>query len=294
MKKFKEIHLIPGSKEWLLWRRSHICGTDSSKILNKNPWSSPLDCYNEKMNDKQTIMTPAMQRGIDLEPKARELLMSLHGVELKPKVFESTIYPFTGASLDSISDDCETLIEIKCPGEKAMNKAFNNEIDKHYIIQCNKQMLVMGLDHMFLFYYFNEFLHHEIRIERDDKLIRDIIKAEVTFWNKHILEQVPPAKYGDEFERIDDEMANELAKRWNELNEREKDSKLEKDKVAEQLSKYTQEKNCIFTMAGIKHQIIERKGAVDWKEISIQYNVTTEDVEKYRKKTSRYSKFSDI
>ena len=294
MEIYKEIKIKPNSEEWHLYRRTHLGASDSAAILGKSPWASAIDCYKAKIEGKKSICTPAMQRGTMLEPKARDLLIAIHGINLEDKVYESIKYPFMHASLDAISNDCKRLYEIKCGGENTMNKAFKGEIDPSYIIQCHKQMLVMGLEEMHLFYYFNEFLYHDVLIERDEKLIKQIIKAETNFWNNHILKQIPPEKYGDDYERIEDEKANELAQRWQELNEREKTTKLEKENVAKQLEKYTKEKNCIFPIAGIKHQFIERKGAVNWADVRLSFNISEEDLEKYRKERTTFSKFSEM
>ena len=294
MKQYKEVDLIQGSDEWLLFRRNHLMATDSAKIMGKNPWSSALDCYQEKVNGKTTFITPAMQKGIDNEPYAREHLIYNNKINLKPKVFQSVKYPFMGASLDAISNNNKTLYEIKCVGHKTFEKALKGDISPMYIIQCNKQMLVMGLDSMSLFFYFNAFLTHTFKVERDEKLIESIIKAETKFWNEHFLTLTPPEKYGDDYERIEDEKANKLAQRWQELNEQEKALKEEKENIIKQLEEYTNGKNCIFTSAGLRHQVIERKGSVDWKEIQNVWNISKDDLDKYRKEGSRYSKFSEM
>lgn len=294
MKPYKEIKLCQGSEDWHLYRRSHLMATDSAKILGINPWSSALDCYNEKIRGAETICTPAMQRGIELEPKARELVNKLYTLELKPKVFESIKYPWMGASLDAISDDCKTLFEIKCPGDKAMIKAFNNEIEPTYIMQCNKQMLVMGLEKMILLYYFNDVIYHEVPIYRDEERIKRIIKAETNFWKKNLLPQIPPEKYGDEYERIKDKEANKLAMRWQELTAIEKEAKEKKEKVVVELEQYTKGKSCIFSDAGLRHQVIEKKGSIDWSQVKLSYSIKEKELEAFRKEKSSFSKFSDI
>jgi len=294
MEAYKQIHLQQGSNDWLLWRRIHITATDSAKILNKNPWSSPLECYNEKIEGKETFITAAMQKGMDLEPIARDCLIATLGINLEPKVFESVKYPWMGASLDAISNDNKTLYEIKCVGEKTMQKALNGDISDMYIIQCNKQMLVMDLKKMYLFYYFNEFLHHIIEIERDDNLIKRIIKAETKFWKENILKQTPPEKYGDDYERIENEKANELAAQWLHFDEKEKEAKSQKENVVKQLAKYTKDHDCIFPIAKIRHKITERKGAVDWSRVCSTWNITEENLEPFRKDSSTYSRFSEL
>ena len=294
MKPYRELECQQGSLEWLEIRKNHITATDSAKILGKNPWATPLDCYKEKMEDKRIMVTPAMQRGTDLEPKARDLLIAIHGINLKSKVFESTLYPHMMASLDAISDDGMKMWEIKSPGHMTMKRAFEGKIDTQYIIQCQKQMLVMGLDEMSMFYYFNDSIHHEIKIKRDANLIKKIIKADTDFWNDHILPQIPPEKFGVDYERIEDQQATELAGKLKDVIEKEKATKLEKEMLIGLLAEFTKGKNCLFTSAGLKHQIIEKKGNVNWKKVQEKWEIKDEELENYRNKSSKYSKFSNI
>jgi len=291
---FKEIHIEQGTEEWLLYRRSHIMATDSAKIMNKNPWSSAYNCYIEKIEGKKNFITEAMQRGMDLEPKARDCLIENFEVILKPKVFESVKHPFMGASLDAISDDNKILYEIKCVGEKTMQKALNGHVDPMYTIQCNKQMLIMGLKSMFLFYYYNNFLNHLIKIDIDETIIKAIIKSDTKFWNEHISPQVPPEKYGENYERIENEKANNLAQQWLEWHLKEKEAKNAKENILKQLEKYTDHKNCIFPEVGLKYQVIERKGAVDWNMACSTWEVTEEELDKFRKNKSNYQKLSEM
>jgi len=294
MKPYKELDLIQGSESWLLARRSHITATDISKINGKNPWTSAIDCYNEKLKGKTTPLNAAMQRGQELEIKARNYLEAMEGIALKPKCFESVQYPFLMASLDATNADNSRGVEIKCPMEKAMTKALEGKYDEYYIWQVQTQMLVMGWKSMTLFYYHSDYLNIRFEIERDEKLIESIIKTSKNFWNKNLLLQVPPEKYGDDYKRIEDEHANILAQKWHDLNEREKSAKLEKENVAKQLEKYTLDQNCIFPDAGLKHQVIERKGSVDWKKVSVSYKITDDDIDKYRKNSLKYNKFSEM
>lgn len=294
MKPYKELFCQQGTDEWLEVRKNHITATDSAKIMGKSSWATPMDCYNEKMEDKKTFITPAMQRGMDLEPKARDLLIAKYGINLTPRVFESVKYPYMMASLDAISDDCTTMFEIKAPGIKTMETVLKSVIDETYIIQCQKQMLVMGLDKMVLFYYFNEFLHYEVKVERDEKLIKAIIKSDTAFWNNNILLKTPPEKYGDEYERNTDEEANTLALRLKELIQIESDARTERDAITEQLKLIAKGKSCLFPVAGMKLQIIERKGAIDWKALQAKWEITHAEVETYRKESSSFSKFSEM
>ena len=152
----------------------------------------------------------------------------------------------------------------------------------------------MGLHTMFMFYYYNDFLNHMIVIERDEKLLKEIIKSDTKFWNDHMLPQLPPEKYGEDYNKIQDEKANNLAQQWFDWNVREKEAKEAKENILKQIEKYTDHKNCIFPEAGLKYQVIERKGAVDWNKACLTWKMTEDDIEKFRKDKSSYPKLSEM
>jgi len=294
MELYKEIHLRQGSEKWLDWRKEHVTATDSAKIMGKNPWSSALDCYNEKVEGKTTFINAAMQRGMDLEPIARDLLIQTYGINLKPKVFESIESPFIGVSLDAISDDNKTLYEIKVVGENTMKRALKGEIDTMYIIQCHKHMLVMGLDYMHMFFYYTDFLTHLVKIERDEKLIKDIIKADTKFYNENLLPRIPPEKYGEEYERVYNENVNDLAISWLHISNKIKKLKKEEEQMKNTIFDLVGDGNFLFPEAKIRMNRIVKKGNVNWKVLQKEYKIEDEEVEKFRGEDIIYSTLSEV
>jgi len=294
MKPYKEMNLIQGTPEWHAFRSEHIMATCSAKIAGKNPWTTAIDCYEEKVEGKKTFVTPAMQRGILLEHKARELLIKLHGVHLDPKVVESIENPVQGASLDAVNLKAKVMYEIKCVGEKTMKKALNEVVDAMYIIQCQKQMYVTGFDTMGIFFYFNDFLYKGIQIDRNDKLIKDLLKSDMKFWNENILKKIKPEKYGEEYNRINETGANLIAEAYIEILAQEKKLKEQKETLTKKLERYTNKESCIFTIAGLRHQIIKRKGSVDWKGVANKCEISNDTLDSFRKEATEFSKFSEM
>lgn len=85
--------------------------------------------------------TEAMRRGQQMEPFARDNFIKLLKINMIPCCAESTDYPFLGASLDGISEDGKTILEIKC-GEKSFGQAVNGEIPEYYFAQMQHQLIV--------------------------------------------------------------------------------------------------------------------------------------------------------
>src|SRR5215472_18741668 len=112
---------IQGSEAWHKLRKSKITATDAPVIMGVNPWTTPYQRWQEKtcesISDRKT---EAMQRGIDLEPIARDLFSLKTGIELIPKddpknVIISNKNEWMMASLDGIDVTNSHIVEIKCP-----------------------------------------------------------------------------------------------------------------------------------------------------------------------------------
>ena len=92
----------------------------------------------------------------------------------------------------------------------AAEKWKDGKIPESYELQCQHYMAVMGWDHMYIACLIlgKEFLYR--RIERDDQLIRNLIRIEKEFWEEHVLKHVLPDPDGS---RGYDTMLEEYFKR---------------------------------------------------------------------------------
>lgn len=287
---YKEIDLEQRSKEWLLWRRTHLTATDSAKIIGRSPYVTPFGCYMEKVGGKQTKINAIMQRGIALESKAVEFLENMHGITFEPGVFESTKYPFMGASLDAISKNRLVMAEIKCPMLATVRKAMAGNINITYLIQCQKQMLVMGLTSMILFFYYDEAINFLQIIERDDKMIDEIIKAETNFWNNHMLKLEPPPLCDKDYKANSGVEINGLVSKWSKVLSEEKEIKKTRLKIENEIKQQVTE-STFFTFSNVKYQKGFRKGAIDFARYCDDNNISDKDLEEYRKENVEYSRF---
>jgi hypothetical protein len=130
-----------GSDAWHQIRYGKVGGVRAKSLLGKpetlineigscqlEPYSPEDDCY----------VNAAMQRGIDLEPKARAEMAEYIGVELfEVGWLQSTTYPLLGISPDGISADLTIQIEAKCPGKnKHAATLYGGVIPDDHIEQC--------------------------------------------------------------------------------------------------------------------------------------------------------------
>lgn len=170
--------MIQGSSEWLALRKTKITATDANSIMGVNPWKTKEKLLLEKISDDEQIQTPAMKRGLDLEPFARDLFSIKTGISVHPEVI---IKDWAMASLDGISDCGKYIVEIKCPGKKDHECALNGNVPEHYFPQLQHQMYVCNLDSLF-YYSFDGFDGIIVDVHRDQEYIDKMIEKELDFF----------------------------------------------------------------------------------------------------------------
>lgn len=177
----KIIDIKQGTPEWHEFRRTHIGASDSPAIAGVSPWVTKEQVWAQKVFDIRMPVTGAMQRGIDLEPQAREYFIQQTEIEVFPLVAEDETYPFFSASFDGISVDHKIILEIKCPSRiEGVNR-----FPEIYIPQFQKQMYIACVEEM---YYLPYFICKKVvttklfKIHRDQAFIDKMIEKEVQFW----------------------------------------------------------------------------------------------------------------
>ena len=156
----KEIHLEQGTPDWLAWRAGEafvdvfgechggldgprITATAASVCGGRNPFATPHELWGEMLGyRKRQEANWVMQRGSNLEPKARAAYTKIVGEEYEPLCIESSDTPWIGASLDGVDLLRTRGVEIKCPiSDKTHDMAVWGEVPPYYFDQIQWQML---------------------------------------------------------------------------------------------------------------------------------------------------------
>lgn len=170
---------IQGSTAWLELRKTKITATDACAIMGVNPYKNRDYLMDEKLSNELPLPpTARMQRGIDLEPSARDLFSIKTGIQVNPKVI---VKGWTMASLDGISSDGTCVLEIKCPGDKDHEVAVSGNVPDHYYPQLQHQMYVCEVEEMYYF-SFDGFDGVLLNVKRDDDYIVKMLDAEWMFY----------------------------------------------------------------------------------------------------------------
>jgi putative phage-type endonuclease len=181
----KIIELEQGSQQWLSWRQQHITATDAGIILGLNNFKGIHQLWQEKMGFVEPEPSnPAMLRGQMLESIARDLLYDQVGLNFKPMVIESDIYPWMGASLDGINYSRDAACEIKCMKlSKHLNVSLKTLDPCHYA-QIQHQIECSGVDMVYYVSYHPEadLKLKIINIYPDREYIEEMIEKEKEFY----------------------------------------------------------------------------------------------------------------
>jgi len=90
--------------EQLLERRKGIGGSDVAAILGLSQWKTPIDVYNEKVNNEYPIATPRMRWGIRLENAIATEYKEQTGRKIRKchKIIRHKKYPFLLGNIDRV------------------------------------------------------------------------------------------------------------------------------------------------------------------------------------------------
>lgn len=270
-----------GSTQWLSLRKQKVTATDAGVILGVSPYQSNYGLWAEKMNLSPPVQeTERMREGKRLEPFALAEFTKKTGIVASPAVVVSDERSWQMASLDGLSEDNKTLVEIKC-GPKTCELAKQGIIEPHYRAQLMHQMSVMSLKNMF-FFTFDGNSSNIIEVERDDAYISDMIAKEYEFY-KCIDNFEPPALSERDYVIRNDEEWNQLAIKYIKAKEIAKSVADDEEYIRQQLIALAGSRN--IKGAGVRVAKSLRKGAIEYKAIPELKGL---DLEPYRKKPSEY------
>ncbi|MEB7449914.1 YqaJ viral recombinase family protein [Staphylococcus chromogenes] len=202
-------------EDWLKLRKQSIGGSDCGAILGMNEYMSAYDLWLKKRNPE-----------IKEEPKNSEAIYWGHNLEdVVAKEFERRTgkkvrnhnfmmyhdeYPFISANVDRVVVAENAILECKTASEFKKSEWADDNIPGSYMAQCYHYMAVTGADRAYIACLIGGSHFVWKIIERDNEIIEEIIKAEVDFWNNHVVPDIEPP--------VDDSnaTAQALNRRWQE------------------------------------------------------------------------------
>jgi len=290
-KSYDLLDLQQGSQEWLEVRKDKIGASDAPVIMCVSPWKTPFQLWESKVKGGgQNVTTQAMQRGISMEPEIRRAHESATGKRFLPVVAQSIEYPWMIASLDGLSEDMTSAIEIKCAGKNDHDHAKSGLVPDHYLPQLQHQMFVCGLDSITYVSCSHNDINDivSIRVVRDDEYIEEMLRAEECFYSCLKNKKAPEYLDADFIEHVDTDWLV-CANEWRRLKGLLSIYEQQEKSMRALLIKKSEGHNC--KGGGVRLSHLVRKGVVKYDRIPELHGV---DLEQYRGDSTDYWKIEEI
>lgn len=168
------------SEEWLELRRTKIGASDAPCIMGVG-FKTPLQLWEQKLGlVEPDPINPAMQRGIDLEPRILEMFNHRMGKHFAPMVRINERQSWMMASLDGYCLETNEIVEIKAGNRADHEQSKHGFVPAKYYPQLQHQMEVFDVDYCYYCSYYEDEISIT-RVERNRKYVDTLIKAELEF-----------------------------------------------------------------------------------------------------------------
>src|ERR1035437_111361 len=276
MPRIERLH--QNTPEWHRWRRQGIGASDAPVIMGETAFKTPRTLW--------SIKTGRMQEG-SAGPGARpgrgkgrfcpHAYGRPTGIQVEPLCLVHEEFEWMRASLDGLSFDGSTLVEIKCPlNLRDRASAEEGRIPSHYHAQLQHQLEVSGAEraHYWSFHGSDGIL---VEIRPDKEYAKRLVEAETAFW-RLVQENRWPELANEELDLGMDPKWRQAALRYREVRLR-----LETGASAEHQLRATLESMATAKRTygcGVEVLKSSRKGAVDYAAVPELRGV---NLEPYRK-----------
>lgn len=182
-------------KEWLRWRKKGITGTDAGAIIGVNPYRSAFDVYQDKITeDIDEVDNEAMRQGRDLEDYVARRFMEETGWKVRRAnaIYYNEEHPWMLADFDRLLIGQSAGLECKTVSPYSADKWSGEKVPLHYLMQVQHYLATSGLKCWYVAaLIFGTGLVIR-KIERDEKMISDLITIEEYFWYENVVKRNIP------------------------------------------------------------------------------------------------------
>src|SRR5271168_4101984 len=255
-----------------------IGASDAPVIMGETPFKTPKTLWSMKTGRiQEESVGPAARRGHALERVARRTYERQTGIQMEPLCMVHEGFEWMRASLDGLSFDGSTLLEVKCPlSLRDRASAQEGRIPSHYHAQLQHQLKVSGAEraHYWSFHGSDGIL---VEIRPDREYAKRLVEAEIAFWQL-VKENRWPDLANEELDLSADPKWRHTALRYREARLRLENATAEEHKLRAMLA-------CMATArrtwgCGVEVLKSSRKGAVDYVAVPELRGI---DLDPYRK-----------
>ena len=191
------------NEEWLRWRKKGLGGSDIAPILGISKWSSAIDIWLSKTNQKHDdcVQNEAMFWGTRLEPVIRDYFREITGkkvIEVKA-ILQNIDHPYMIADIDGLTEDSNgnpAILECKCVSEFKRSE-WETDIPVYYRTQVEHYLAVTGLSTAYVAALIggNSFVIREVHADKEMQEM--LVAIEADFWRKVVNMERPQPDASD-------------------------------------------------------------------------------------------------
>lgn len=179
-------------------RQQFIGGSEAAAVLGLSRWSTPLQVWAHKTGEVQREEDKGelyKTLGSRLEEVVAELFTAETGKAVRRvnRTLFHRDYPFLGGNIDREVLGEDAGLECKTASAWKAKEWAGEEIPQEYIIQCHHYLAVTGKKRWYLAVLIGNQDFQVKTIERDEKLLKNLVEQEVKFWREYVEEKVMPA-----------------------------------------------------------------------------------------------------
>ncbi|HNF58261.1 MAG TPA: YqaJ viral recombinase family protein [Elusimicrobiota bacterium] len=179
-------------------RTKYLGGSDAAACLGLSRWKSPLAVWAVKtgaVKEEDISELLPVKLGVRLEDAVAELFEEQTG-KLVHRVNRTLIHPkydFIRANIDRKVLKEDAIVECKTTSAWKAKEWDGEEVPREYVIQALHYLAVTGAAKCYVAVLIGNQDFKVKTVERDEKVIDDLIRREVHFWNEFVLKNVPPS-----------------------------------------------------------------------------------------------------
>lgn len=276
MPRIERLH--QNTPEWHRWRAQGIGASDAPVIMEETPFKTPRALWSIKTGRMQErSASPAARRGRELERFARRAYERQTGIQVEPLCLVHEEIEWMRASLDGLSFDGATLVEIKCPlSLRDRASAGEGRVPAQYYAQLQHQLEVSRAEQAHYWsFHGNDGVLVEIRPDRE--YAKRLVEAEAAFWQLVKENRWP--------ELANEELDLSADPKWRRVALRYREARLRLENATSQAHKLRATLACMATArrtygCGVEVLKSSRKGTVDYAAVPELRGI---DLEPYRK-----------
>lgn len=192
------------NEEWLRWRQKGIGGSDVAPILGISKWSSVVDIWLSKTNQKHDdcVQNEAMTWGHILEPVIRNHYREVTGKKVIEvhAILQNEEHPYMLANIDGLTETPSgepAILECKCVSEYKRSEWDNDSVPYYYVVQAMHYMVVTGISVTYFAALVggNSFIIREVHADKE--MQKMLVAIEADFWRKVVNMERPAPDASD-------------------------------------------------------------------------------------------------